>query len=202
MEQKDGKYMNKYIENQVQESYKVTQEIYKSKKLMTLIQSVALEMISVYKGGNKVLLAGNGGSASDAQHIAGELVSKFYFDRPGLAAISLVTDTSVLTAIGNDLGYENIFSRQIAANGVRGDMFIGISTSGNSENIIKAFKECRKNNIITVGLSGNDGGKMKELCDYCICVPSIETPRIQENHIMIGHIICAVVEEELFGKGF
>ena len=194
--------MNKYIENQVQESYKVTQEIYKSKKLMTLIQSVALEMISVYKGGNKVLLAGNGGSASDAQHIAGELVSKFYFDRPGLAAISLVTDTSVLTAIGNDLGYENIFSRQIAANGVRGDMFIGISTSGNSENIIKAFKECRKNNIITVGLSGNDGGKMKELCDYCICVPSIETPRIQENHIMIGHIICAVVEEELFGKGF
>ena len=202
MEQKDGKYMNKYIENQVQESYKVTQEIYKSKKLMTLIQSVALGMISVYKGGNKVLLAGNGGSASDAQHIAGELVSKFYFDRPGLAAISLVTDTSVLTAIGNDLGYENIFSRQIAANGVRGDMFIGISTSGNSENIIKAFKECRKNNIITVGLSGNDGGKMKELCDYCICVPSIETPRIQENHIMIGHIICAVVEEELFGKGF
>jgi D-sedoheptulose 7-phosphate isomerase len=194
--------MNKYIENQVQESYKVTQEIYKDKKLMALIKSVALKMISIYKSGNKVLLAGNGGSASDAQHIAGELVSKFYFDRPGLAAISLVTDTSVLTAIGNDLGYENIFSRQIAANGVRGDMFIGISTSGNSENIIKALKECRKNNIITVGLSGNDGGKMKELCDYCICVPSIETPRIQENHIMIGHIICAVVEEELFGKGF
>jgi len=202
MEQKDGKYMNKYIENQVQESYKVTQEIYKSKKLMTLIQSVALEMISVYKGGNKVLLAGNGGSASDAQHIAGELVSKFYFDRPGLAAISLVTDTSVLTAIGNDLGYENVFSRQIAANGTKGDMFIGISTSGNSENIIQALKECRNNNIITVGFSGNDGGKMKELCDYCICVPSIETPRIQENHILIGHIICAVVEEELFGKGF
>ena len=202
MEQKDGKYMNKYIENQVQESYKVTQEIYKSKKLMTLIQSVALEMISVYKGGNKVLLAGNGGSASDAQHIAGELVSKFYFDRPGLAAISLVTDTSVLTAIGNDLGYENVFSRQIVANGTKGDMFIGISTSGNSENIIQALKECRNNNIITVGFSGNDGGKMKELCDYCICVPSIETPRIQENHIMIGHIICAVVEEELFGKGF
>ena len=194
--------MNKYIENQVQESYKVTQEIYKDKKLMALIKSVALKMISIYKSGNKVLLAGNGGSASDAQHIAGELVSKFYFDRPGLAAISLVTDTSVLTAIGNDLGYENIFSRQIAANGVRGDMFIGISTSGNSENIIKALKECRKNNIITVGLSGNDGGKMKELCDYCICVPSIETPRIQENHITIGHIICAVVEEELFGKGF
>ena len=194
--------MNKYIENQVQESYKVTQEIYKSKKLMTLIQSVALEMISVYKGGNKVLLAGNGGSASDAQHIAGELVSKFYFDRPGLAAISLVTDTSVLTAIGNDLGYENVFSRQIVANGTKGDMFIGISTSGNSENIIQALKECRNNNIITVGFSGNDGGKMKELCDYCICVPSIETPRIQENHIMIGHIICAVVEEELFGKGF
>ena len=194
--------MNRYIKNQVQESFKVTQDIYKDKKLMTLIQRVALEMISVYKDGNKVLLAGNGGSASDAQHIAGELVSKFYFDRPGLAAISLVTDTSVLTAIGNDLGYENIFSRQISANGVQGDMFIGISTSGNSENIIKALKECRKNNIITVGLSGNDGGKMKELCDYCICVPSIETPRIQENHIMIGHIICAVVEEELFGKGF
>ena len=194
--------MNRYIKNQVQESFKVTQDIYKDKKLMTLIQRVALEMISVYKDGNKVLLAGNGGSASDAQHIAGELVSKFYFDRPGLAAISLVTDTSVLTAIGNDLGYENIFSRQISANGVQGDMFIGISTSGNSENIIKALKECRKNNIITVIFSGYDGGKMKKLCDYCICVPSRDTPRIQENHIMIGHIICAVVEEEIFGKGF
>jgi len=194
--------MNRYIKNQVQESFKVTQDIYKDKKLMTLIQRVALEMISVYKDGNKVLLAGNGGSASDAQHIAGELVSKFYFDRPGLAAISLVTDTSVLTAIGNDLGYENIFSRQISANGVQGDMFIGISTSGNSENIVKALEECRKNNIITVIFSGYDGGKMKKLCDYCICVPSRDTPRIQENHIMIGHIICAVVEEEIFGKGF
>jgi D-sedoheptulose 7-phosphate isomerase len=202
MELRGGEYMNRYIKNQVQESFKVTQDIYKDKKLMTLIQRVALEMISVYKDGNKVLLAGNGGSASDAQHIAGELVSKFYFDRPGLAAISLVTDTSVLTAIGNDLGYENIFSRQISANGVQGDMFIGISTSGNSENIVKALEECRKNNIITVIFSGYDGGKMKKLCDYCICVPSRDTPRIQENHIMIGHIICAVVEEEIFGKGF
>jgi len=169
---------------------------------MDLIQEVSLKCVEVYKNGNKTLIAGNGGSAADAQHIAGEFVSRFYFDRPGLASIALTTDTSILTAIGNDYGYEKLFSRQVQANGVKGDIFIGISTSGTSANVVEALKECKEKGIITVGLTGASGGKMAELCDYCIKVPSNETPRVQEAHILIGHIICAVVEEAIFGKGF
>lgn len=169
---------------------------------MNLIQMVSRKAIETYQNHNKILIAGNGGSAADAQHIAGEFVSKFYFDRPGLASIALTTDSSILTAIGNDYGYEYLFARQVQANGVHGDMFIGISTSGNSKNIIKAINECKDKGILTVGLTGQDGGKVSEICDYCIKVPSSETPRIQESHILIGHIICSVVEEALFGKGF
>ena len=194
--------IDKFIENQVIKSYKTKQAIYKDKELMELIQKVSKVVIKAYKKGNKTLIAGNGGSAADAQHIAGEFVSKFYFDRPGLASIALTTDTSILTAIGNDYGYEKLFARQVQANGVKGDIFIGIFTSGNSKNIVKALEECKEKGITTIGLTGQSGGKMKELCDYCICVPSNETPRIQESHILIGHIICAVVEEEIFGKGF
>jgi D-sedoheptulose 7-phosphate isomerase len=194
--------IDKFIENQVKKSYETKQAIYEDKELMELIQEVSKVVTEAYKKGNKTLIAGNGGSAADAQHIAGEFVSKFYFDRPGLASIALTTDTSILTAIGNDYGYEKLFARQIQANGVKGDIFIGISTSGNSKNIVKALEECKEKGIVTVGLTGQSGGKMKELCDYCICVPSNETPRIQESHILIGHIICAVVEEEIFGKGF
>ena len=127
------------------------------------------EMIaSVIKNGNKVLLAGNGGSAADAQHIAGELVARFHFHRPGLPSIALTTDSSIITAIGNDYGYDYLFSRQVEAMGNEGDVFIGISTSGNSPNIIKALEECKQKGIITVGLTGAGGGKMNELCDYCI----------------------------------
>ncbi len=194
--------LDKFIENQVKKSYETKQAIYKNKELMALIQKVSKVTTEAYKRGNKTLIAGNGGSAADAQHIAGEFVSKFYFDRPGLASLALTTDTSILTAIGNDYGYEKLFSRQVQANGVAGDMFIGISTSGNSKNVVEALKECKEKGIITVGLTGQNGGAMKELCDYCICVPSNETPRVQESHILLGHIICAVVEEELFGKGF
>ena len=194
--------MEKYISNQVKKSFEVKQEIYNNKELMHLIQEVCIKTIEVYRSANKTLIAGNGGSAADAQHIAGEFVSKFYFDRPGLASLALTTDTSIITAIGNDYGYEKLFSRQVQANGVKGDMFIGISTSGNSANVVEALKECKEKGIITVGLTGASGGKMAELCDYCIKVPSNETPRIQEAHILIGHIICAVVEEAIFGKGF
>lgn len=194
--------MEKYISNQVKKSYEVKQEIYNNKELMNLIQEVCTKTIEVYRSANKTLIAGNGGSAADAQHIAGEFVSKFYFDRPGLASLALTTDTSIITAIGNDYGYEKLFSRQVQANGVKGDMFIGISTSGNSANVVEALKECKEKGIITVGLTGASGGKMAELCDYCIKVPSNETPRVQEAHILIGHIICAVVEEAIFGKGF
>ncbi len=194
--------MQRYIRNQVKSSYETKIEIYENKDLMALIEEVSRVAIAAYNAGNKTLIAGNGGSAADAQHIAGEFVSKFYFDRPGLASMALTTDTSILTAIGNDYGYDKLFSRQIEANGNEGDMFIGISTSGNSENIIKALEVANEKGLITVGLTGQSGGAMKDLCDFCIKIPSKETPRIQESHILIGHIICAVVEESLFGQGF
>lgn len=191
-----------YIKNHFKESIDIKEQILKDENILDLIKKVALEIIKAYKNGNKTLLAGNGGSAADAQHIAGELVSRFYFDRPGLASIALTTDTSILTAIGNDYGYEKVFSRQLEAQGTKGDIFIGISTSGNSANILKALEICKEKGIISIGLTGQSGGKMNELCDYCIKVPSSCTPRIQESHILIGHILCAIVEEELFGKGF
>ncbi|ARQ96930.1 phosphoheptose isomerase [Campylobacter lanienae NCTC 13004] len=194
--------LNSYIKEHFQESILVKEQILKDENLITLIKNASLEVIKAYKNGNKTLLAGNGGSAADAQHIAGEFVSRFYFDRPGIASIALTTDTSILTAIGNDYGYENLFARQVQAQGVKGDVFIGISTSGNSANIIEALKVCKEKEIISIGLTGQSGGKMADLCDYCIKVPSNCTPRIQESHIVIGHIICAIVEEEIFGKGF
>ncbi|EBF5627877.1 D-sedoheptulose 7-phosphate isomerase [Campylobacter jejuni] len=194
--------LNSYIKEHFTDSISVKEQILKDENLITLIKNASLEVIKAYKNGNKTLLAGNGGSAADAQHIAGEFVSRFYFDRPGIASIALSTDTSILTAISNDYGYENLFARQVQAQGVKGDVFIGISTSGNSKNILKALELCKQKEIISIGLSGANGGVMNELCDYCIKVPSICTPRIQEAHILIGHIICAIVEEELFGKGF
>ncbi|EAI5252805.1 SIS domain-containing protein [Campylobacter jejuni] len=194
--------LNSYIKGHFADSILVKEQILKDENLITLIKNASLEVIKAYKNGNKTLLAGNGGSAADAQHIAGEFVSRFYFDRPGIASIALTTDTSILTAIGNDYGYENLFARQVQAQGVKGDVFIGISTSGNSKNILKALEFCKQKEIISIGLSGASGGAMNELCDYCIKVPSTCTSRIQEAHILIGHIICAIVEEELFGKGF
>ncbi|ECP8662440.1 D-sedoheptulose 7-phosphate isomerase [Campylobacter jejuni] len=194
--------LNSYIKGHFTDSILVKEQILKDENLITLIKNASLEVIKAYKNGNKTLLAGNGGSAADAQHIAGEFVSRFYFDRLGIASIALTTDTSILTAIGNDYGYENLFARQVQAQGVKGDVFIGISTSGNSKNILKALEFCKQKEIISIGLSGASGGAMNELCDYCIKVPSTCTPRIQEAHILIGHIICAIVEEELFGKGF
>ena len=188
------------IKKQIEDSFRVKQSILQNEEIIQLILDISKEAIDAYKAGNKTILAGNGGSAADAQHIAGEFVSRFYFDRPGLPSLALSTDTSVITAIGNDYGYKKVFSRQIQANGKRGDIFIAISTSGNSANILEALKESKKHGIITVGLTGKSGGLMKELCDYCICVPSNETPRIQEAHILIEHIICSIVEEEIFGK--
>ncbi|MBF7042051.1 D-sedoheptulose 7-phosphate isomerase [Campylobacter volucris] len=194
--------LNSYIKSHFADSIKVKDEILNDENLINLIKKAALMIIQAYKNGNKTLLAGNGGSAADAQHIAGEFVSRFYFDRPGIASIALSTDTSILTAIGNDYGYENLFARQVQAQGNKGDVFIGISTSGNSKNILKALEICKEKEILSIGLSGASGGAMNELCDICIKVPSSCTPRIQESHILIGHILCAIVEEELFGKGF
>lgn len=194
--------INQYIKSHFEDSIQVKNQILQDKALIELIQKVALITTNAYKNCFKTMLAGNGGSAADAQHIAGEFVSRFYFDRPGIPSIALTTDTSILTAIGNDYGYDRLFARQVQAQGVKGDIFIGISTSGNSTNIIEALKVCKEKEIISIGLTGQSGGKMADLCDYCIKVPSNCTPRIQESHIVIGHIICAIVEEEIFGKGF
>jgi D-sedoheptulose 7-phosphate isomerase len=194
--------MNNYVISHFKDSLNVKKDIIENEQIINLIIEASNRCIEAYRNGKKVLIAGNGGSAADAQHIAGELVSKFYFDRPGLSSIALTTDTSIITAIGNDYGYEKLFSRQIQANGVEGDIFIGISTSGNSKNIIEALYECKEKGITTIGFTGNNNSKMDELCDICIKVPSNSTPRIQESHIVIGHIICAIIEEEIFGKGF
>lgn len=194
--------MEQYIKREIKKSADIIRNLLEDGVSSKLIKEVTEKIIEVYRRGNKVLIAGNGGSAADAQHIAGELVSRFYFDRPGLPAIACTTDTSILTAVGNDYGYENLFARQVQANGFTGDIFIGISTSGNSPNLIEAAKECKKKNIISIGLTGHSGGAMSEMYDYVIKVPSSETPRIQEVHILIGHLICALVEEAIFGKGF
>jgi len=194
--------MKQFIQNQVANSYDLKGAILADHSMLQLIEEISTKAIEAYRNGNKIMLGGNGGSAADSQHIAGEFVSRFYFDRPGLPAIALSTDTSILTAIGNDYGYENLFARQVQAHGKEGDVFIGISTSGNSPNVIKALELCKSMGITSVGFTGNSGGKMAELCDYCVKIPSSETPRIQEAHILIGHIICSVVEEEIFGTGF
>lgn len=184
---------------QFAESIRVKQTFLVDEARMAQLGRLAAMCIGVYRSGNKILVAGNGGSAADAQHFAGELVSRFAFDRPGLPAIALTTDTSILTAIGNDYGYERLFSRQLEANGRPGDLFLGISTSGNSPNVLLAAETARKMSMKVVGLTGDGGGKLAGLCDECLCVPSKSTPRIQECHLIVEHILCACVEEALFG---
>jgi len=190
--------VTKFIEKQIKESIEIKQSIHNDMKMVKLIKKISKKIIKAYRNGNKTIIAGNGGSAADAQHISAEFVGRFAFDRDALSSIALTTDSSILTAVGNDYGYNKIFSRQIQANGQKGDIFIAISTSGNSKNIIKAIKQAKSQNIITIGLTNTNGGKMKDLCDYSISVPSTNTARVQESHIMIAHIICALVENKLF----
>ena len=168
--------------------------------LVDEIAKVARACIDALRRGHKLLFAGNGGSAADAQHLAAELVSRFAYDRPGLPAFALTTDTSVLTAIGNDYGYERLFARQIEAVGAAGDVFFGISTSGRSPNVLSALELARTRGLLTVGMTGRAGGTMAERCDHLLRVPSDETPRIQEGHIAMGHTICELIEAELFPK--
>ena len=190
----------KSIKEEIAQSIAVKQSILENEVLLAQIAQAAEILTRAYRDSHSALLAGNGGSAADAQHLVGELVNKFYFDRPGIPAHSLSTDTSVMTAIGNDIGFKYMFARQIQAQGSKGDVFIGISTSGNSENIVEALKVCREKGITSIGLTGSRECLMDGLCDLCIKVPSDCTPRIQESHILIGHIICAIVEENLFGN--
>lgn len=193
--------MKNYIKNQIKLSFETKQAIYENEELLNKIEEVSRLCVELYKGDKKTILAGNGGSAADAQHIAAEIVGRYGFDRPSLPSLALTTDTSALTAIGNDYGYDKVFSRQLEGMGQKGDIFIGISTSGNSQNLINAFEVAKKKNILSVALVGKDGGKMAEIADISLIVPSDSTPRIQESHILIGHIICDIIEKEIFGDG-
>lgn len=189
------------VKAMIEDSLAAKRKVLEDEALLAAVVRVSERVEAALRAGNKVMLAGNGGSAADSQHIAAEFVSRFEFDRPGLPSIALTTDTSMLTAIGNDYGYEQVFARQVQANGRAGDVFIGISTSGNSKNVVLAVEQCRKMGIHTVALCGA-GGKLKDLCDDALPVPSTHTPRIQENHILIGHAICALVEEAIWGAEY
>jgi D-sedoheptulose 7-phosphate isomerase len=191
--------MRQYIQDEVLKTQSTLERIASDEEIAALVEQIAKRCCVALRAGKKILFAGNGGSAADAQHLAGELVSRLNFDRPGLAAFALTTDTSVLTAIGNDYGYERLFARQLNAVGAAGDVFFGISTSGRSPNILRALEEGRRKNVVTVGLTGTISCDMQTLCDYCIAVPSSETPKIQEGHIILGHIICGLIEREMFG---
>ncbi len=190
-----------FVNDQVLASLAVKQAIYDAPELLAQIKAACDLMVQTYRGGGKALLGGNGGSAADAQHIAAEFVARFYMDRPGLPAIAMTTDPSVVTAVSNDYGFDALFKRQLQASGRPGDVFIAISTSGNSPNVLEGLRACGELGLQSIGLTGRTGGAMAELCDHCICVPSDDTPRIQESHILIGHILCSAVEQSLFGSG-
>lgn len=185
---------------QLRDTARNLQAMSEDTQLHATMAQVASACVATLRHGGKILFAGNGGSAADAQHLAGELVSRFNYDRPGLAAFALTTDTSVLTAIGNDYGYERLFARQIEAVGRAGDVFVAISTSGRSPNILAALDVARAKGLLTVGLTGRSGGRMAEYCDHVLRTPSDETPRIQEGHIAIGHTICWWIERQLFPR--
>lgn len=188
------------IKRIISASIAVKEELAQNTILLKTIEGATKAVIDTYKEDGAVYFCGNGGSAADAQHIAAELSGRFYYDRDPLFAEALHVNTSYLTAVANDYSYDEIYARLIKAKGRKGDVLFGISTSGNSENIIRAFQVARKQGLICVALTGDTGGKMKEYADYLINVPSNDTPRIQESHIMIGHIICEFVESELFPR--
>ena len=187
----------------IEGSIAVKQRLLGDTVLISSIARVSEVSLAAIKSGNKLLLFGNGGSAADAQHIAAEFVGRFAFDRPALPALALSVNTSCLTAIGNDYGFEQVFSRQLEALARPGDVAIGFSTSGNSPNVLHAISTAKKMGLQTVALTGTPGGKLKQAADldHCVCVPSSETPRIQECHILIGHIVSELVEQELYAKG-
>lgn len=188
------------VQQIIESSIATKQQIINDGTLMTAVEKVAEAIISCYQNGGKVLFCGNGGSAADAQHLAAELSGRFYFDRPPLEAEALHVNSSYVTAVANDYSYNDIYSRYVNGVGKPGDVIIGFSTSGNSENIVRALKVARDKKMTTVGMTGAMGGKLRELSDYLLNVPSLDTPRIQESHIMLGHIFCEMVEEGLFGK--
>jgi|ERR1700722_6242470 len=190
--------MKEKIKNIISESVSTKNKILADEKLLSTIEKVTETIVDALKNNHRIYFCGNGGSAADAQHLAAEFSGRFYTDRDALPAEALHCNTSYLTAVANDYSFDVIYSRLIKGIGNEGDVLVGLSTSGNSKNILNAFETAKQKKIITVGLTGESGGKMKTESDYLINVPSIDTPRIQESHIMIGHIICQLVEEKYF----
>ena len=188
------------ITESIEQSIAVKQAILSDAEFMHRIEQAANIMTASLQAGGKIHFCGNGGSAADAQHLAAELSGRFYYDRPPLNAEALHCNSSYLTAVGNDYGYEHIFARLLQGTARRGDVLVGISTSGNSENILRAYEVCEEMGIITISMTGKTGGKMKEMSTLLLNVPSTDTPRIQECHIMIGHIICEIIESNIFPK--
>src|ERR1022692_2117281 len=184
----------------IEASIAVKERLLSNSEVIAAVSKVSQIVVRAVDEGNKLFLLGNGGSAADAQHIAAEFVGRFAFNRPALPALALSVNTSCVTAIGNDYGFDQVFSRQIEALGRPGDVAIGISTSGNSQNVLCGISVAKKMGLHTAGLTGHGGGKLKSVADYCICVPSDQTPRIQECHILTGHIISELVEESIFPR--
>ncbi len=190
--------MQQQIKELINASISVKQQLLADEEVITTVAE-CVDIISIaFKNGNKVLFCGNGGSAADAQHLAAEFSGRFYIDRPALPAEALHCNTSYLTAVANDYSYDMIYARLLQGIGKKGDVLIGLSTSGNSTNIIKAFEVAKEKGMINIGFTGTTGGAMKNLSDYLLNVPSTDTPRIQESHILLGHIICQLVEEKIF----
>ena len=194
------KLMQEIVADQLQQTVAVLTGVANDAELHRLLVAAATETANALKNGHKLMVAGNGGSAADAQHLVAEFVSRLVKDRPALRAIALTTDTSILTAVGNDYGYECTFARQIEALGQPGDIFLAISTSGNSPNIVRALQLARSTGILTIGLTGANGGHMVRLCDYCLRMPSVLTMKIQEAHLALEHIFCLLVEQIYFAE--
>lgn len=192
--------MVSFIQSKIQASVQLKQEVLNNTVLLETVNAVVEKIIQAYRNNNKVLWCGNGGSAADSQHLAAELSGRFYYDRAPLSSEALHVNTSYITAVANDYSYDVIYSRLIQAMGQPGDVLIGLSTSGNSGNVIKAFETAREKGMITVGFTGQTGGKMKTVSDYLINIPSTDTPRIQEVHMLLGHTLCEMVELALFPK--
>jgi D-sedoheptulose 7-phosphate isomerase len=190
--------MTDKIKKIVQASIETKQQVLQNEELIDRIEQVVEVVVKAFQNGKHVYFCGNGGSAADAQHLAAEFSGRFYADRKALPAEALHCNTSYLTAVANDYGYDEVYSRIIDGIGQEGDVLVGLSTSGNSKNIIKAFEKAREKKIITIGFTGESGARMKSCSDYLINIPSTDTPRIQESHIMAGHIICQLVEEQYF----
>jgi D-sedoheptulose 7-phosphate isomerase len=205
MGSKPGELMSKLqhevdVGRRFADSMAVTQRLKDDQAYISTVREVGLTIAAALRKGSKVFFVGNGGSAADAQHLAAELTGRYLRERASLPAIALTADTSVLTAISNDYGYDMVFARQLQGLAAAGDVLVGLTTSGNSPNILRAIDVAKSKGLVTVGMTGGSGGKLRELVDFCLCVPSSAPPRIQEAHILTGHVLCEIIEDAMFGE--